>query len=142
MSGFTWRAGFHSPKKVDAEAVKQSLDKLKAPTPENLLDASKRKNHVLHDDLWSEGDQIWAQRGRMERCRHIIGAIQEVVVVGGKEISVRAVEFVRNDGNDRWVFLDAIRSDPELQQAYMAEIQRLQEQAIAKMAKLRELLTT
>lgn len=138
---YQWADGFHPPKDVPAEAVKAALDELPEPSPENLLEASKRKRHVLHQDLWSEGDQVWAQRGRLERCRRIIGGVKEVVVAGGKEIEVRAVEFVKPNGGDgRWLNIDTIRSDPDLIDAYLSEIQRLQDQASGKMAKLRELM--
>lgn len=137
---YRWAEGFHPPKKVTPEAAKAAIDKLKEPTPENLLEASKRDKHVLHEDLWSEGDQVWAQRGRLERCRKILGAVQEVVIVGGKEMTVRSVEFVKTSGEGRWATLETIRSDPALLEAYFAEILRLQEQATAKMAKVRELM--
>lgn len=138
---YRWAEGFHPPKNVTPEAVKTALDKLSEPTPENLLHASKRKTHVLHEDLWAEGDQVWAQRGRIERCRRIIGAVHEVVIAGGKEISIRAVEFVKPNGTGRWATLESIRSDPDLLNAYLGEVQRLQEQATGKMQKIRDLMT-
>lgn len=137
---FEWRDGFHPPKNVAADDVAAAVSELPEPSPENLLDASKRKRHVLHDELWSEGDQVWAQRGRLERCRRILGGYVETIVTGGKEIQIRAVEFVRTNGEGRWASIDSIRSDPELVDAYAAEVQRLQDQASAKMAKLRELM--
>lgn len=137
---FEWADGFHPPKDVSADAVKGALDLLDEPTPEALYEASKGNGHVLHDELWSEGDQAWARRGRLDRCRKIIGAVQEVVVVGGKNIQVRAVEHVRVRGEGRWASLETIRSDPDLREAYFAEVLRLQEQAAAKLTKLRELL--
>lgn len=137
---FRWADGFHPPKDVPADVAMAAIEKLPDPTPERLLQATKSKRHVLHDDLWAEGDQVWAQRGRLDRCRKIIGAVQSVVVVGGKDISVRAVEFVKLDGEGRWATLATIRSDPALLEAYFAEIQRLQEQAVAKMTKVRELM--
>jgi hypothetical protein len=137
---YQWADGFRPPEKVSASAVRAALDALEAPTPENLLEASKRKRHVLHADLWTEGDQAWAQRARLDRCRHIIGAIVEPVVVGGKTIIVRSVEYVRVNGEGTWATLADIRNDPELRGAYVAEVQRLQEQALGKLAKLRELM--
>ncbi len=137
---FEWREGFHPPKGVSADDVKAALDKLREPSPENLLDASKAKRHVLHGELWGEGDQVWAQRGRAEQCRRIIGAVQEVIVVGGKTIQIRAVEFIKRNGEGHWTSIDDIRQSEELRDAYMSEIQRLQEQASAKMAKFRQLM--
>jgi hypothetical protein len=137
---FEWADGFHAPKGVSVEDVAGALDALPTPSPENLLEASKRKRHVLHGELWSEGDQVWAQRGRLERCRKIIGAVQEVIVVGNREIKVRAVEFVKTNGSGQWTGIESITSDPDLTDAYLAEIQRLQDQAAAKMARFRMLL--
>ena len=137
---YQWREGFHPPKNISPEDFAAAVDNLSEPSPENLLEASKLSKHVLHDELWAEGDQVWAQRGRFERCRHILGGYCEVVVSGGKEIQIRAVEFIRSNGEGRWTTLNNIRSDPVLLEAYIAEIQRLQEQAAAKMAKVRELL--
>jgi hypothetical protein len=137
---FHWREGFHSPKGVNPDQAAAAIAKLPTPSPEALYEASKAKRHVLHEDLWNEGDAVWARRGRVDRCRHILGAVHEVVIVGNKQISIRAVEFVKTNGEGRWASLDAIRNDPELWDAYMAEVLRLQEQATAKMAKLRELM--
>lgn len=137
---FSWREGFHPPKGVAADDVAAALDQLKEPSPENLLQASKAKRHVLHGDLWSEGDQVWAQRGRLERCRQILGAVKRVEIIGGKTIEVRAVEFVRLNGEDRWAKIDDILQDKSLCDAYMAGVQNLLEQASAKMSKLRELM--
>lgn len=138
---YQWAEGFRPPKGVTPDAVKAALDKLSEPSPERLFEASKAKRHILHEELWSEGDQVWANRARLDRCRHIIGAVRETVVVGNKSLSVRAVEFVRPaNGEGRWASLDTIRSDAALREAYLNEVIRLQEQASAKMAKLKELM--
>lgn len=137
---YVWADGFHRPKNVDADTVKAALDVLPEPSPENLLDATKAEGHVLHEDLWAEGDQVWAQRGRLDRCRRIIGAVHEIVPVGNREVSIRAVEFVRPNGEGRWASLDNIRNDPDLLDAYLGEVERLAEQAAAKSRKVRELL--
>ena len=137
---FQWRDGFHPPKGLSADDFAAAVSELPEPSPEHLLNASKKKRHVLHEYIWSEGDQVWAQRGRLEQCRRILGGYAETIVTGGKEIQIRAVEFVRTNGEGRWATIDSIRSDPELCDAYIAEIQRLQDQASAKMAKLRDLM--
>lgn len=135
-----WREGFHAPKGVSADDVKATLDRLEEPSPENLLHATKAKRHPLHDAVWGEGDQVWAQRGRLEYCRRIIGAINETIVVGGKSIEIRVVEFIRTNGSGQWTSIDDIRNDPLLLDAYLAEVQRLQEQAVAKLEKVRVLM--
>lgn len=144
VEGYRWRPGKHPPHDAEgnvipASAVKAALDELPEPSPERLLDASKRKRHVLHDELWGEGDQVWAQRGRLERCRHIISSVGEVIIIGGKTIEVRAVEFVRTSGADgRWADIHAIMSDDALRAAHLASIIALQEQALAKLSRFEE----
>ena len=137
---FQWRDGFHAPKGVKAEDIHAAIVKLSEPSPEELYNASKKKTHVLHEAVWAEGDQVWATRGRIDYCRRIIGAVVETIVVGNRSIETRAVEFVRTNGDGRWMSIESIRSDPDLLDAYIGEIQRLQDQATAKMAKLRELM--
>ena len=136
---YEWADGFHAPKGVSADDVKEALDKLPEPSPDALLEATKRKSHVLHGEIWGEGDQIWANRGRLERCRKIVASVCEVITVGKNDIQVRSVEFVKHNGG-HWSSLDAIRKDPDLLEAYAAEVQRLQDQASAKMSKLRQLM--
>ena len=138
---YEWADGFHPPKNVDPEAVKNAIDALPDPSPESMLEASKRKRHVLYDDLWSEGDQVWAQRGRLDRVRRIMGGVVEIMNIGGKSIAIRVVEFVRPEvGEGRWATVESIRRDPELLDAYLGEVQRLQDQATAKLAKVRDLM--
>ncbi|WP_022727204.1 hypothetical protein [Fodinicurvata sediminis] len=137
---FQWAEGFHAPKGVSADEVKEALEALPEPSPDALLEASKDTAHPLHHDLWSEGDQAWAQRGRLERCRRIIGAVQEVVVSGNRSVSIRAVEYVRPNGEGRWATLNTIRSDPDLLDAYLAEAERYMEQASAKFRRVRDMM--
>lgn len=137
---FQWAKGFHAPKGVNAADMAAALDKLKYPSPEGLYEASKAKRHVLNNEIWSEGDQVWATRGRMERCRTIIGAVEEIIIVGGKSLSIRAVEFIPVKGEGRWTRVEEIRDDPVLCDAYLATVIRMQEQATAKLARVRELL--
>lgn len=144
---FQWREGAHPPKAlqgdkevaIDAEAVIAVLHELPEPSPECLLEASKEKQHLLNYELWHEGDQVWASRGRLARCRTIIGAVHEVVLVGGHDVTIRAVEFVRTEGEGRWAHIEAIRNDVGLEAAYLIEISRLQQQALAKLEKYRAL---
>lgn len=137
---YQWAEGFRPPKGVDVAEVAKWIESKDNPSPDNLLDASKNKKHCLHQAIWSEGDQIWAQRGRLEFCRKILGAVKVEVSVGGRLIQVRSVEFVKVNGDGRWIGIGQISEDAELRDAYLAEIVRLQEQASAKMAKFRELL--
>lgn len=140
MTQYYWADGFHAPKNVSADDAMAAIERLKEPTPENLLEASKSKKHILHETLWAEGDQVWANRGRLECCRKIIASVCEVEVVGGREIAIRAVEFVRANGDGRWATLTDIKKDPDLMDAYLAEVLRLQEQASAKLKKVRALM--
>lgn len=140
---YQWADGFHAPKGIKPESMIEAIDALPTPTPEALLNASKRKRHVLHDHLWSEGDQVWAIRARLDRCRKILGAVEELVIVGGKTIEVRVVEFIRdkNTGAGVWKIMADIMANKELLAAYLFEVERIQEQAMAKVARVRQLLT-
>lgn len=139
---YRWADGFHAPKGVEADKVMAAIEELPSPTPLALLSASKAKRHVLHEHLWAEGDQVWAQRARLDRCRKIIGAVEEVVIVGGKTMEVRAVEFIRDPETKAgsWFTMADIMRDKGLLDAYLAEVERAQEQAAAKVARVRALL--
>lgn len=140
MTRYRWREGAVPPKTIDAEVFGSLLDASDDPSPDALFEASKDESHVLHEDLWSEGDQVWANRGRIARVRQIIGMCHKVEVHFGKEISTRVVEFIRPNGPGRWMQTDAIRLSPEFMDAYIREIIRLQEQATDKMSKVQSLL--
>lgn len=133
---WVWADGFHAPRGVSVEDVGPAVEDAK--TPEALLEASKKRRHCLHDHLWSEGDQVWANRARKEECRTIIRHVRKEMVVGGATIEVRAVEFIRE--SDSWESMDDIIANPEMHDAYMGEIERLQEQALRKMSVFRLLL--
>lgn len=133
MTVYQWADGYHPPKGVTAEAIGEVLEALPEPTPEALFEASKSEAHVLHGHLWSEGDQVWATRARLEECRHVINGVRAVYTVGPKIITVRAIEFLREDGEGSWKHIDDILANKDLHRAYMAEIKRLQEQALNKM---------
>lgn len=139
---YRWADGFHAPKGVEVDQVAEAIQALPQPTPAALLSASKRKRHCLHNELWAEGDQVWAQRARLDRCRKIIASIEEVVFVGGKSLSVRSVEFVRtaSDPKGAWHHVGDIMQNRELLDAYFAETERALEQAQAKVARVRALL--
>jgi len=135
-----WSDAARSPKGVSAEAFLDRLKTLPEPSPEASYEASKAPNDLLHEATWGEGDQVWAQRARLDYHRNLIQHVVETVVVGQKEITVRAVEFVRTNGHGHWAMLEQIRGNPDLLQAYATEVGRLLEQATAKHAKLRELM--
>lgn len=138
-----WKPGFPAPKGVDADAAWQACGKLRGPKgerPKRLLEASKKPSHVLHRDLWSEPDSVWAERGRLERCRKIIASIEEVHVKGGKTIVVRSIECVTVGGVGQWENISDIVKDPALLEAHLGAIQNLQEQAVEKMEALRALI--
>lgn len=136
---YHWRKGFIPPKGVAASDVRASLGNLPEITPENLYEASKSKRHVLHTALWSEGDQEWARAARIEYCRRVISNIVEVVPVGGKSIEVRAIEFIRPEGQSRWASIEDIMADPVMRDAHLSAIQDLQEEAAAKLQRFRDL---
>ena len=133
MTQYQWAEGFRPPKNVSAEDLGRAIERLEEPTPEALFEASKEAEHVLHSHLWSEGDKVWANRARVEECRHIIGGYRGITIVGGKTITFRPVEFLREQGEGRWARMEEIIADKSLHHAYMAEIKRLQQQALNKM---------
>ena len=137
---FQWASGFHAPKGVDPKKVAKAIDSLDELSPDALLHAAKHKAHVLHKALWSEGDQVWAYRGRLEYTRKIMASVEEVETKGSKVIEHRYVEFVRTSDGDRWALMKDILVNQELLDGYMLEIQRMNEQAAAKMTNLRALL--
>jgi hypothetical protein len=136
---YTWADGFHAPKDVSADDVKASIDSLKDRSPSGLLEASKAKKHPLHGALWSEGDQIWATRARTDYCRKVMSSICEVEVKGGKEITHRAYEFIRKNGEGSWATIGEISNNTDLRKSYFNEIKRLQEQALHKMERYHSL---
>lgn len=142
MSEAKWKRGSHPPKGVDANAFLDRLHKLPEPTPEASLAASKKKTDLLYEATWGEGDQVWANRARLEYHGQLIRSVVEPITVGGKSIEVRAVEFVRVNGDGRWAFTEDICDDPELMQAYLDAVTNLQEQALAKMAKVKDLISS
>lgn len=137
---FQWASGFHAPKGVDPKKVAKAIDGLDDLSPDALLNAAKRETHVLHKTLWAEGDQVWAYRGRLEYTRKIMASVEEVETKGSKVIEHRYVEFVRTSEGGRWARMKDILVNQELLDGYMAEIQRMNEQAAAKMTNLRALL--
>jgi len=134
---FQWAEGYHPPKGVTIEQAAAAV--LEAKDPDTLLRKSRGKRHCLHNALWSEKDQVWANRARREYCRKFIGAVKEIRIIGGDEVSIRAVEFVKVNGGDIYATIDDIMSNQGYLNAYLGEIQKLQQQAINKMAVLREI---
>ena len=137
---YFWRSGYVPPKGIAAVSVKEALDALPEPAPEALFEASKDASHILHEEIWSKGDQEWARVGRIEHCRKIISNLVEIISVGGREIETRVVEFVRLGSEGRWSRIEDVISDPEMRDAHLAAIQRLQDEAAAKLARFRELI--
>ena len=128
-----WAEGAHTPKGLSAEAMGEAIQQW--PTPPLMFEASKDRHHILHAELWSEGDQVWANQARLDRTRHIMGACKQQIVIGKKTITMRAVEYIhRKDGTGAWATSDMIRSDSELLEDYLAEVQKLQVQAAEKIS--------
>lgn len=145
---YQWRQGGVPPQivrgghkqVVPVEEVMDALDALPEPSPEKLLAASKEKDHVLHYELWHDPDSVWAGKARLHRCRQIIASVHEVILVGGKDISTRAVEYVKPEGSEpAWVRATRIARSPRLMKAYRREVTQLLQQAMAKMARYEEL---
>lgn len=131
---YRWREGFHPPRGVQPHIAAKAIKDL-APTertPEELVNRAKSPRHCLHSEFYAEDDALWARRGRVERARKIMGSIEHIEVVGGKEIATRVVEFVRT----RWHTLDEIRLEPDLQRAYIEQTRLLLKQAMDKLERI------
>ena len=114
MTSYFWREGIHPPKGVTAVQMMERLRDLPEPSPEESYEKSKDPDDLLHEATWAEGDQVWATQARIEAHRRWITGVGEVVVVGGKDIEIRSVEFVRTNGSGKWAQIDDIRNDREL----------------------------
>lgn len=138
-----WKAGFHPPAGVEPEDVAAEADKLvqagREPSPENMLEGSKDQSHVLHRELWSEGDQVWAHRGRLDRVRRIMGSVVKEVTVKNRTVEIRSFEYVGTKSDGRWHPIERILDDQVLADAYLAEIVRMQMEAAGKLENFRTL---
>lgn len=143
MSGpeYRFRDGVPRPKGgVAPERVAEALQALEDDegriTPERLLDASKVPDSVFHEDLWGEGDQVWAQRGRRERCRQLIGCVVEVHVIGGASYETRVFEHVSGG----FMRLETIAADPDLVDELFGGVEKSLNEAQSKISRLRAYL--
>jgi hypothetical protein len=114
-----WAPGFHAPRGVAAADVGRSLQGTDK-SPETLLELSKDKNHPLHEAVWGEGDQVWANRGRMELCRKVISAIRVDEITSKKTITYRMYEYIKQTKS--WHDLPEIVVDPTLDAEYQRQI--------------------
>lgn len=130
-----WARGFPAPRGVSAESVWNAMQARGRYFPEQLMEDSKKIDHPLHAALWAEGDQVWANRGRLEYARKVISSLITPTVVRDRVVETRAVEFVRQ----RWVPMAEIIGDPDLDEAYQQDILRQAEQLNAKLARYFEL---
>lgn len=127
-------------KETRIKAVRQLIDKGIEPSPENLLKANRRKGTPLYEYFRGIDEKTWAEFGRYETARRIIDNVPQVHFVGGVQIETRMVEVVRDKGEKRWAAMDDILSSSALRDSYMSEVQRLMEQAQAKLENLRALM--
>jgi hypothetical protein len=135
---YQWRSGFHAPSGVSVEKFGATVEGMDNPCPEQLLEDSKKKTHVIHSHLWTEGDQVWANRARLSECRQMLSSIKKVELIGGEDVSYRVVEFL--SASKTWVKMEVILADNALLEQHFLEIEKLQQQAVSKMANLRMLL--
>lgn len=129
------------PKEVRLAAVMALVESGIEPSPTNLLEASREKGHPLHDFFWKTPQNVWAHVGRYEGARRILQMTKTDLVIGGKTIEVRAVEYTRTGDGGRWASVREIVDTPELLSGYMREIESLNESAVEKMRKLREIIS-
>jgi galactokinase len=110
------------------------------PSAENLLRENRKKGAPLYEYFKSINDKDWIEYAQYQVARQIIHTMKDVFHVGGKTITTRAVEVVRENGEEKYVWMRNILSDPNLRDSYMQEISSLMKQAQDKMDRLRELM--
>lgn len=129
------------PKEVRLAAVQTLIESGIEPSPANLLEASKEKGHPLYEFFWKTPQKVWAHVGRYEGARRILQMTKVDLVIGGKTLEVRAVEYTRTEDGGRWASTREIVETPELLSGYMREIESLNQSAVEKMRKLREIIS-
>lgn len=129
-----------APQALCRDAIQKLIDSGEEPSPENLLKLSKQKDAPLHAFFYKTPDSTWVQYGRYEAARRIIQSSTQQFVHGGKTITSRAIEFIRDDGEGRWERVEKLLEDPSLRSAYLREISRLLEQAQDKLARFSKLI--
>jgi len=117
----------------ECAAVINALPEGIPDAPDVLLEQSKNPKHLLHHEIWGDTDSECALRWRRNRCREIISGHKRVEYIGGKTIEFRSVEFVRTPEGGRWCTPEAILNDEVLEQSYIADCNRLMEQAMARL---------
>jgi hypothetical protein len=109
MISYKWKEGFPAPKGVSAEQMDEVISKLRMSVtteqgreagPEDLVEASKDKKHVLYKEFWSDGDDVWARRGRIARARGLWNAVVVEFENKGKIYETRAYEFISGQGRE------------------------------------------
>ena len=127
------------PQDVKVQAVTALVESGKEPSPSNLIAESKKKKHPLHGFFWDTPESTWAEVGRYEGARRILQTTKVDLSIGGKSISMRAVEFCRDQDGGRWASMQDIVNSDELRRGYMTEVNRLLQSAQEKMARLIDL---
>lgn len=137
---YKWKAGFPAPKGVDVEDFVAVLEQLPEPSPKNLYEASKDVEHLMHEDLWSESDAIWAERGRVDRCRHCIAAVWQYEI-DRPEDGHRCYEWIElPTGVCEWARTEDIVSDEQKLLALLKAVTGLQRQMLAKLETITRLV--
>ena len=129
------------PKEARLAAVQALIESGDEPSPANLLERSKDESHELHEFFWKTPEATWAHVGRYEGARRILQMTKTELVIGGRTIEVRAVEYTRTDDGGRWASTREIVQTPALLSGYMREIETLNQAAAEKMRKLREIIS-
>lgn len=121
-------------------AIQALIDKGIEPSPSNLLAASRKRGAPLYAFFRSMPEKDWAEYGKHETARKIIQTTKVEYSVGGAAISVRQVECIRVEGEQRYAAIESILESSALTDAYMAEVQSLLGQASSKLDRLRALM--
>lgn len=99
-SKYEWRI-ISLAKGIDADAAILELERIEkvygSLTPENVLEASKKKNAVLHN-LFNWDDEKAAHQYRLQQARTIINNLEIIIISDGESRQIPVFEtIIKND---------------------------------------------
>ena len=121
--------------KEDPEQVAQELEKISEITPDNVVEAAKNKESVLHN-MFEWNDTIAGEKYRKIQARQIIGSIRVEVVSTRSEEEPKTVRaFVQTKMRTNYEPIETVVKDVD-------KYQLLLEKAYAELNRIREKYST
>lgn len=98
MKEYSWNiTGFYN--KFDANEVGKELEKIENLTPENVVEAAKNENNVMHD-MFEWDDSIAGEKYRKQQASKILATIQVKIIAEDKPNKlVRAFVTTKRNSN-------------------------------------------